>query len=76
MAAAFGWYLADAVMAGWRLRQKTLMNVTGNGMSSRWRPLSASRPEVSTNMMPGNTIIHYKRNRVREHVLRYLPGRG
>jgi ubiquinone/menaquinone biosynthesis C-methylase UbiE len=24
----------------------------------------------------GNTIIHYKRNRVREHVLRYLPAAG
>src|ERR1700734_2654874 len=24
----------------------------------------------------GNTIIHYKRNRVREHVLRYLPSTG
>ncbi|HXB32075.1 MAG TPA: hypothetical protein VNV35_01580, partial [Puia sp.] len=25
MAAAFGWYLTDATIAGWRLRQKTIL---------------------------------------------------
>jgi ubiquinone/menaquinone biosynthesis C-methylase UbiE len=52
------------------------MNATGQWNEEQVAAAFSKQAPVFDDYDAGNTIIHYKRNRVREHVLRYLPPTG
>lgn len=52
------------------------MNTTGQWNEQEVAAAFSKQAGVFDAYDAGNTIIHYKRNRVREHVLRYLPAEG
>lgn len=52
------------------------MNITGHWNEQEVAAAFSKQAGAFDAYDDGNTIIHYKRNRVREHVLRYLPMEG
>src|SRR5580693_7931070 len=52
------------------------MNITGQWNEQQVAAAFSKQARSFDDYDAGNTIIHYKRNRVREHVLRYLPASG
>ncbi|HEV3412764.1 MAG TPA: class I SAM-dependent methyltransferase [Puia sp.] len=52
------------------------MNFTGQWNEQQVAAAFSEQARGFDDYDAGNTIIHYKRNRVREHVLRYMPPEG
>jgi ubiquinone/menaquinone biosynthesis C-methylase UbiE len=52
------------------------VNISGQWNEQQVAAAFSKQALVFDDYDAGNTIIHYKRNRVREHVLRYLPAEG